>query len=322
MRPLRWGVLGVSELVGRKAVLPALQRSETAQLVAVASRDSARAHVEASAFGAAGAYGSYGSAPRRPGRRSGVHPRLPNGLHAEWTLAAVRAGRHVLCEKPLARSAAEAQRMEEAATKAGVTLMEAYMSAFHPRLQRAIALAQEGALGRLRSLRTVFTFPNRDPSNHRWLPEMGGGALLDVGIYCLEPLLAVAGNPLSVAARRVQSPSGVDATFSAWLEFADDVTASLLVSFEAPEVQRLEFSGTEAELKLERAFTAGEDDRLIDMLYADGRRESIDAGGCDPYLAMIEHFAAVIRGELPSRRSAQASVRTLAVLDRLREAAT
>ena len=321
MRPLRWGVLGVSELVGRKAVLPALQRSETAQLVAVASRDSARASVEASAFGAARAYGSYDQLLDDPDVEA-VYIPLPNGLHAEWTLAAVRAGRHVLCEKPLARSAAEAQRMEEAATKAGVTLMEAYMSAFHPRLQRAIALAQEGALGRLRSLRTVFTFPNRDPSNHRWLPEMGGGALLDVGIYCLEPLLAVAGDPLSVAARRVQSPSGVDATFSAWLEFADDLTASLLVSFEAPTVQRLEFNGTEAELKLERTFTAGEDDRLIDLLHADGRRESIDAGGCDPYLAMIEHFTAVVRGESPSRRPAQASVRTLAVLDRLREAAT
>jgi len=199
--------------------------------------------------------------------------------------------------------------------------MEAYMTAFHPRAQRAIALAQNGALGQIRSMTTAFTFPNRDPLNHRWLPEMGGGALLDVGIYCLEPILTVAGEPIEVAASRVLAPSGVDASFSAWLAFKDGITASFLASFDAPEQQRLEIVGSEARLEMETSFTAGEQDRLIRLKHRDGRLEEIDAGGCDSYLAMVEHFATVVCGEAPSLRPVGDSIRTLKVIDRLRTVA-
>jgi predicted dehydrogenase len=307
--------------VGRKAVLPALQRSPTASLVAIASRDLARAQTEAATSGATRAYGSYAELLNDPDVEA-VYIPLPNALHAVWAIEAMQAGRHVLCEKPLACTAAEAQRMDAEAEAAGVTLMEAYMTAFHPRTQRALAMAKEGSLGRLLALRSQFTFPNRAPANHRWLPEMGGGALLDVGVYCIEPLLAVAGEPVSVMARQTLSSSGVDATFSGWLEFDGGMTASFLVSFEAPELQRLEIVGTNARLVVEQAFTAGADDRLIDVMYSDGRRESVDAGGCDSYLAMVEHFAAVVRGEAQSLRSPDASVRTLTVLDLLRTAAS
>jgi predicted dehydrogenase len=300
--------------------LPALQRSPSAQLIAVASRDVARAQGEAAAFGAERAYGSYAELLDDPDVEA-VYIPLPNALHADWAIEAMEAGLHVLCEKPLARTAAEAQRMAAAADATGVTLMEAYMTAFHPRAQRAIAMAKEGTLGRVLSLRSQFIFPNRDPANHRWLPSMGGGALLDVGIYCLEPLLAIADEPVRFAAHQLLAPSGVDATFSGWLEFAEGATGSFLVSFQAPGLQRLEIVGTDSRLVVDRPFTPGVDDRVIELTNSDRRVESIDAGGCDPYLTMVEHFAAVVRGEAVSLRPPAASIRTLAVLDRLRKAA-
>jgi predicted dehydrogenase len=199
--------------------------------------------------------------------------------------------------------------------------MEAYMAGFHPRLQKAVDLARSGALGRIQTLRSVFTFPNRDPLNHRWLPEMGGGALLDVGVYCLDPVLTIAGEPVGVAASRTDAPLGVDTTFSGWLEFENAATASFLASFDAPEQQSFEIIGTEARLEFDRSFTAGDLDRTIRVTRRDGRQEDLDTGACDPYLAMVEHFARVVRGEEASMRPPEQSIRTLRVIDRLREAA-
>lgn len=306
-------------MVGRLAVLPALKNSPTAELIAVASRDPARAQAEALAFGARRAYGSYAAILDDP-EVEAVYIPLPNALHHDWTLAALKAGRHVLCEKPLACTAQDAARMAAVADEKGLVLMEAYMTAFHPRSQRAIELARSGALGSLLSMRTAFTFPNRDPANHRWLPEMGGGALLDVGVYCLDPILAIAGEPVRIAASRTEAPSGVDVNFSGWLEFTDNLTASFLVSFNAPEQQRFQIVGTEAVLEFERSFTAGESDRLLTVKHRDGRVEELDAGGCDSYLAMVEHFARVVRGKEQSIRPLGASISTLDVLDRLRYA--
>jgi predicted dehydrogenase len=307
-------------MVGRLAVLPALCRSSTAELVAIGSRELARAEAESAAFGAGRPYASYDAVLADPDVEA-VYIPLPNALHHEWTIAALDSRKHVLCEKPLACSAAEAERMADAAARSDRVLMEAYMAGFHPRLQKAVALARAGVLGRVQSLRSVFTFPNRDPLNYRWLPAMGGGALLDVGVYCLDPLLVIAGEPVRVAAARIDAPSGVDTTFSGWLAFEGGVTASFVASFDAPEQQRLEIIGSEAILSFDRSFTAGEHDRTLTLSHRDGRVEQIDAGGCDPYLAMVEHFARVVRGEEASLRPPELSIRTLRVIDRLREAA-
>ena len=320
MPPLRWGVLGVSESVGRRAVLPAIGASDTAELVAIAARDGDRAAAEARRFGAQRSYGSYADLLADPVVEA-VYLPLPNSLHPEWTLRALASGRHVLCEKPLASSAAAARRMAAAAQAAGCVLMEAYMSAFHPRQQRVIDLVGSGALGELVSLRSAFTFTNRQPANYRWQPAMGGGALLDVGIYCLEPLVAIAGEPLSVTASQETAAGGVDASFRAELEFAGGVSGGFVASFVAPEEQTLEVVGSGARLRVERAFTAGSEDRTIELRHADGRSEHIDGGGLDPYKAMVEHFAAVVAGHAASRRPSAASVATLELLDRLRAAA-
>lgn len=318
--PLRWGVLGVSTLVGRRAVCPALQRSPTATLLAVASRDAERAVQEARRFRAARAYGSYQALLDDP-EVEAVYIPLPNGLHRQWTVQAAEAGKHVLCEKPLACNAAEAREMADACQQHGVLLMEAYMTPFHRRTQRVLELARNGALGELRFGHAVFTFPARDPANHRWLPGMGGGSLLDVGVYCLAPLLAVAGDPVGFAARQTLAPTGVDASFSGWLDFEGGFSASFVTSFEAPERQALELTGTEGALTVSRPFTPGPKDTDIEVVGRDGRRHHLREPGNDPYLTMVEHFAHAVRTGSPLWRPPSEAIRLLALLDDLRRAA-
>lgn len=315
---LRWGILGVSELVGRKAVLPALQRSPTAELVAIGSRDPERARSEVSRFGARHAYGDYASVLADPDVEA-VYLPLPNALHLEWTVRAAEAGKHVLCEKPLACNTAEAREMAKACEATGVVLMEAYMTPFHPRSTRTLELAR--TLGDLRFARTAFTFTADDPErkNYRFDSKMGGGALLDVGIYCLAPLLAIAGRePQRVAASAVLAPEGIDASFTGWLDFGGGFTASFQTSFEAPERQMLEVVGTEAVLSIEdQAFTPGPNDTALSV---GGKAVTCEAN--DPYQAMVEHFADVVRGEANPARTPQDSIQMMALLDRLRAAAS
>lgn len=322
MEPVRWGVLGVSGLVGRRAVLPALRQSATADLIAIASRDRERAQAEAARFSARRAYGSYAELLADP-EVEAVYIPLPNSLHLDWTIKAAEAGKHVLCEKPLACTAAEAARMMTACERAGVVLMEAYMTPFHPRSARILDLVRSGVLGALRFAHAAFTGPLRDAENHRWRPEMGGGSLLDVGIYCLAPLVAMAGhNPHHVVARAVLAPSGVDASFSGWLDFGNGFTATFETSFEVAERQRLEIAGTKAVLTVNHAFTPGPDDTEVHLLRRDGRMETVKCAGNDPYLAMVEHFAAVVRGLAAPLHPPADSLTLLRLLDRLRAAAT
>jgi predicted dehydrogenase len=309
--PLRWGVLGAGSVVARQAVLPALAASGRSEVVAEASR------------GAGGDVVPYLAVLADPAVDA-VYLPLPNGMHREWAVRAAAAGKHVLCEKPLACSAAEAQDMADACAAAGVVLMEAYMSPFHPRAVGLADLIAAGGLGDLRFAAAAFTFPLADPANHRWRPEMGGGALLDVGIYCLAPLVAAAGRfPAAVAAAAVESGSGVDASFAGWLDFGEGFVASFSVSFEAPERQHLELVGTAATAVVADAFAAGATGQRPTVLRADagGGPEPLVAPDADPYLLMVDHFVAVVRGEVPSQRPPSDSVALLGLLDRLRAVA-
>ena len=209
--PVRWGVIGATSWVARDAVLPALAASPTAELTAVASRDRAAAAAMAARFGAGRVHRTYGELLDDDAVEA-VYIPLPNALHAEWTMRAAAAGRHVLCEKPLATGLAEAQRMVDACEGAGVVLAEAYMASYHPRTEAWLEACRGGELGELISVDTVFSFPLSDPTNHRWQPEMGGGALLDVGVYTLAPLLALGADPVLSDAAARWAPSGVDAS--------------------------------------------------------------------------------------------------------------
>jgi predicted dehydrogenase len=315
---LAWGVIGATSWVAQRAVLPAIVASPAARLVAVASE---RVDDAGAPFGAERSYRTYAELIDDPAVEA-VYVPLPNSLHRPWVERAAAAGKHVLCEKPLAPIAADAEAMAAACAAARVTLLEAYVTPHHPRTRAVAALVASGRLGTLRFARAVFTGALSRRDDHRWRPEMGGGALLDLGVYCTAPLLAAAGRgPERIEAAASLTRTGVDASFSAWLDFGDGFTATLECSLDAPERQSLEIVGTEAALAVERAHTPGPDDIAFTLRHRDGRVEEIVVGGADPYRTMIEHFGAVVRGGVRPCRSPGDSIAGLSVLDRLRAAA-
>jgi predicted dehydrogenase len=316
------GVLGATSVVATDAVLPAMAASSEIRLATVASRDPAAAAGVAARFGAERSTGDYLDV-LEDDEVEAVYIPLPNAMHREWTVRAAGAGKHVLCEKPLATTAAEGAAMVSACQAAGVVLMEAYMTPFHPRAAILDDVLTGGVLGGPRFARAAFGFPLDDVANHRWRPEMGGGALLDVGIYCLSPLMELGGGaPVKVTAREVTAASGVDASFSGWLEFANGLTATFACSFEVPELQHLDVIGTAATVSVEVPFAGGVGGTRINLHHRDGRVEEVPGPDGDPYRGMVDHFAAVVRGRGPLRRPPAQTLALLALLDRLRTAAS
>jgi predicted dehydrogenase len=304
--PVRFGVLGASSWVARDSVVPALEASPKATVVRTASLAGGDRYEDVLADPAVEA----------------VYLPLPNSLHLPWTSRAAAAGKHVLCEKPLGCTADEARTMAEACDAAGVLLCEAYMTPYHPRSTAIADVLRAGRLGALRFGHAAFRFPHRQPADHRWQRAMGGGALADVGIYCLSPLLEAAGAaPAGVAAAAVPGGDGVDASFSGWLTFAGGFSATIECSFEAPEHQHLELVGTDASLRVERPFTPGPLDAALELRPVDGPPEVVHTGGGNAYRGMVDHVCAAIRGDTTLRRPPSASVASLEVMDRLRVAA-
>jgi predicted dehydrogenase len=318
-RPLRWGVLGATSYVAQQAVLPALAAAGSARLVAVASESrGARGYP---CHGAERAYASYAALLDDPDVEV-VYVPLPNSLHRPWVERAAGAGKHVLCEKPLGLTASEAGAMTEACDRAGVRLLEAYVSPHHPRTAAVEALVRSGRLGDLRFARTAFTGTLRRGDDHRWRPETGGGALLDLGVYCVGSLLRLIGRgPERLVAAARMTPGGVDASFTGWLDFGNGLAASIECSFETPERQDLELVGTEGALVVDRAHTPGPSDGGFVLRDGQGQLRRIEVAGDDPYRLMVEQAHAVIREGAPATWTTAQSIATLQLLDRLRAAA-
>jgi xylose dehydrogenase (NAD/NADP) len=279
--PVRIGVVGGRSWIANAAVIPAIMASEVAALGSVGSRSGPLSYDDVLAD-------DYNDA---------VYIALPNGMHLEWVQRAAAAGKHVLCEKPLSGSVEEISAMAAACESAGVLLAEAYMTPFHPRSALIADLLASGGLGEIRHVEAAFTFALRDPDNYRWLPEQGGGALLDVGIYALTPVIGALGAmPDHVDATVVMAPSGVDLTMSTHLGWAAGASASVVVSFELPERQWLHIAGTGGALSVERAFTPGPNDVGVSIARPDGSVERITTDGGNCYEGMIDSFAAAVAG--------------------------
>ncbi len=341
-RPLRWGVLAPTAMIARRAVLPALAASPTASVVAVGSVSTDEVPGRAACgIGEDVRWHRSYEAVLADDEVEAVYVALPNSLHRRYVEAALQAGRHVLCEKPLAVSAADAEAMVAAAHTAGRVLLEAYMTPHHPRSRAIAAAARSGELGEPRFAHTAFTFRMDRAGNHRWDPAMGGGALLDVGIYCLAPILGLAGSePEWVAARPVADadPSGgpgsvtsapggrsgtapqVDVSFAGLLAFAGGLTASFECSFDAAERQLLELVGSRAALSAERAFTPGPGDTSYRWRHADGRVEQRDTAGGEMYRLMVENFAEVVAGRAEPLHPLSATLAVARTVERLRSA--
>jgi predicted dehydrogenase len=276
------------------AVVPAIAASKNGRLVVIASRDLQRAQRMVVKYPGAQAAGSYEEVLSDP-RVEAVYIPLVNSKHREWTLRALAAGKHVLCEKPLAMNAAEAQEMAAAAEASGKHLMEAFMYRFHPRTRRFVE-----ALVNPLYVHATFGFAMHDESNYRLQGPLGGGARLDVGCYVVGVTRWILGEPVHVFARSTQG-HGVDMTTSALLQFAGGQTAAVWASFESPEEQHLTVVTREGTQRLEQPFTSREE--------------------ADSYQLMVESFADSVLRDRPVAIPLSESIANMNVLDRIRNAA-
>ncbi|HEX7733756.1 MAG TPA: Gfo/Idh/MocA family oxidoreductase [Ktedonobacteraceae bacterium] len=313
-----WGVLGPG-FVATRAVIPAIQRSRNGRVRALASRNLEHARELAGQWNVERAYEDYQQLLDDPAIDA-VYLALPNHLHYAWTIRAAQAGKHVLCEKPLACTASEGEQMWETCRLAGVQLMEAAMYRFHPRSQRLHQLATDGTLGQPRFLHSTFTFTLNSPRNYRLTLEYGGGALLDVGCYCVNALCWLAGtSSIEVLSHAVQRETGgVDLDAGALLRFADGALGHFQCSFAAAEHQSIELIGGEGAVTAPLAFTAWHADTTTLRIQHRGRIIHEEFAPVDPYQLMVEHFASALQGETGISYPPQEALQTLRVLDRVR----
>jgi predicted dehydrogenase len=250
---VRWGVLSTAA-IGLNKVIPGMQGAELCDVVAIASRDRARAEDAARRLGIPRVHGSYEDLLADPGVDAVYNP-LPNHLHAEWTLKAAEAGKHVLCEKPLATTAAEAQEMVDGCRRAGVKLMEAFMYRLHPQWERVREIVASGRLGEVWAVQSQFSYRNVDPQDIRNIPQFGGGGLLDIGCYTINASrMLFGGEPTRVEGSiRRDAQFGTDVLASALLEFGDR-HATFTCSTQVESDQRVHVTGTEGRLLVEIPF--------------------------------------------------------------------
>jgi D-xylose 1-dehydrogenase (NADP+, D-xylono-1,5-lactone-forming) len=310
-RPLRWGVLSTANISG------ALLGSGHGGFVAVASRDAGRAEAFAAEHGLERAHGSYEDVLADPGVDA-VYIPLPNSLHVEWSIRALEAGKHVLCEKPMSRRPEDVERAFDVAEREGLVLAEAFMWRHHPQLRRARDLIAEGTIGRLRLVRAAFSFVARDPDDIRLQGDLDGGGLMDVGCYCVSGVRAVVGaDPERVYAEQVIGGNGVDVALVATLRFPGDVLGTLDCGLSFAAHDELEAIGDEGSLFLDDPWHGRE--AIVEVRRADGSTERIETGPANSYALELADFEAAVRGERPpllGRDDALSQARTIAALYR------
>jgi predicted dehydrogenase len=296
MRRLRWGVLSTAS-IGRVKVIPAIQSAPHCDVVAIASRDGTVAATVAGELGIPRAHGSY-EALLADQDVEAVYIPLPNHLHAEWTIAAAEAGKHVLCEKPLALTPADAERMIQVADRAGVRLMEAFMYRLHPTWVAVRDLLASGRIGRLTSVQSWFSYFNDDPANIRNIVEVGGGALYDIGCYSVNLSRMLFGaEPDRVEGMIVRDPAtGTDVVTSGMLRFGDGL-ATFTCSTRSEDDQRVDVYGTTGRIHIEIPFNIPPDRQTRIFVTAGGDppvaplTETMTFDVADPYTVEADAFA-------------------------------
>jgi predicted dehydrogenase len=323
---VRWGVLSTA-LIGTAKVIPGIGRSRRGEVVAIASRDEATARRVATELGIERAHGSYEALLADPDVDALYIP-LPNHLHADWAIRALEAGKHVLCEKPVAVTAADAERMAEAAGRTGRVLMEAFMYRHHPSWVRARELIAEGRIGRLVAVDSWFSYYLDDPTNIRNVAAYGGGALYDIGCYCVNLSRMLFGSePVDVAASLVRDPAtGVDILTSGHLAFADGI-ASFTCATQAEPDQRVHVYGTQGRITIPIPFNIPPT-LPTEITLTTGRQapeayetETFAFEPADPYACEADAFAAAILDGAPAPVPMSDAIANLRVIERLFAAA-
>ena len=299
MNPVRWGILSTAK-IGLQKVIPAMQRSETCEIRAIASRDLAAAQSAARDLGIRVAYGSYDDL-LADSEIEAIYNPLPNHLHVPLSIQAAEAGKHVLCEKPIALDANEASKLIEARDRAGVLIQEAFMVRYHPQWLRVRELVRNGRIGTLRSVQGFFSYNNRDPKNIRNIADIGGGGLYDIGCYPITGARFVfEGEPSRVMGLIERDPEwGIDRLTSAILEFAGG-HATFTCSTQIVPYQRIHFFGTSGRIEIEIPFNAPPD-RPCRIFIDDGKQlgnagvQVEELPTTDQYTAQGAVFSAAIR---------------------------
>lgn len=313
---LRFGILSTAR-IGFNAVCPAIHASRNAEVIAVASRDEGRAGDFAREALVPRSYGSYEALLDDP-EVDAVYLPLPNSLHREWTIKAAERGKHVLCEKPLALSVAECLDMQATADAHGVRLMEAFMYRFHHRTQQLLEKTRSGAVGDLRHVRSAFTFRLTRPDNIRLRKDLGGGALMDVGCYCVDISRRLVGRlPIEAQAWSTIGPSGVDTQLTGSLRFAGGVTAQFDCALDIERREFVEVVGTTGTLTATQTFVTGSGPLEIVERHGRGAETRHPFPGEDPYQRMVEHFADAVLADEPVRYGIGDATGTMAVIEAL-----
>ena len=308
---VKWGILSTADINSK--LLAGAAESDDVDVVAVGSRDLGRAEEFARTWGIERAYGTYDELLADPDVEA-VYIPLPNTMHSEWSIRALEAGKHVLCEKPFSRHIADVERAFDAAETTGLHLSEAFMYRHHPQTARLAEIVASGAIGELRVIRSVFSYSLYDAANIRLRPDAEGGSLMDVGCYCVSGSRLLGGEPESVVGAGHIGSSGTDWVFSGLMRFPGDIVALFDCGTSLPNRDELEAIGTEGSLFLDDPWHC---QKPVIELRRDGSVERIEVEAANPYRLELEDMNAVIRGErqpLLGRADALGQVRAIEAL--------
>jgi D-xylose 1-dehydrogenase (NADP+, D-xylono-1,5-lactone-forming) len=320
--PVSCGFLSTANI--NRLLLDAARGSEQVRVLAVASRDASRADAYARKHEIERAYGSYDELLADEDVDA-VYVPLPNAQHVEWSIRALEAGKHVLCEKPLSRRPADVERAFDTAESAGRVLMEAFMYRHHPQTLRVKQLVGDGAIGRLRALRANFSFDLLGRSSLediRLSAPLEGGALMDIGCYCMNYFRLLAGEPERVSGEQTLAETGVDMAFHGTLRFPSDVLAQFHCSFALPARQELEAFGEGGSILLRAPWQVRLGGGILLRRDSEVEQLEVEDADADSYRRQLTNFAAAIRREaepLLGRDDAVAQARTIAALYRSAE---
>ena len=311
---IAWGILSTARIAGR--LVEGARQTEDAEVVAVASRSEESARRFAEATGIARAHGSY-EALLADREVEAVYVPLPNSLHVEWTMRALDAGKHVLCEKPMDRRPEQVARAFDLAARHGLVLSEAFMWRHNPQTAILRALLDEHAVGEMRLVRASFSFMLARDVDVRLDPALDGGALMDVGCYCVSGARLVAGaEPVSVSAEVVTGPTGVDMRLTGLLRFEGDLLATVDCGLDLPSRSELEIAGTEGRIVVADPWHCIAPQIVVE---SGGGRDIVEVTPRDSFALELEDMSAAIRGErqpLLGREDALGQARTIDALYR------
>jgi D-xylose 1-dehydrogenase (NADP+, D-xylono-1,5-lactone-forming) len=315
---LTWGLISTARI--NRKLIPAIHTSRGNKLIAVASRDRQTAEDYADEYGIPKFYGSYEELLADP-KVDCVYNPLPNSMHAEWTIRALEAGKHVLCEKPFTMNVEEAERVAEVSKRTGLLVTEAFMYRFHPQWERVRRMIDSGDLGDIKLVRAQMGGHMNRPGDIRMIPEMGGGALMDVGCYCISACRMVTGSEPEWICATANYENGVDVMMSALMRFHGDVLTEFNCGFRSNPHNDVDIIGTDASVRVKLPWGPAPTEEVELIVNRDNEIERIAISPVDQYRIQVESFCNAVREEEPAPWGVADAIAQMRVVDAVRESA-